>query len=105
MVAGFGSVAVDEFLRGHAALALKLNFDQLQRRVRVFVFPATLAVALTAANEQARSLDCDFSGRLLNRMLPGLSALQLQPFILKDRERPGLGPMAAQAVEPGYSCD
>src|SRR6266849_2796121 len=102
MVAGFASVAVDEFLRGHAALALKLNFDQLQRRVRVFVFPATLAVALTAANEQARSLDCDFSGRQLNRMLPGLSAVQLQRFTLKDRERPGPGPKAAQAIEQVY---
>jgi hypothetical protein len=27
MVAGLGPVAVDEFLRGHAALALELNFE------------------------------------------------------------------------------
>ena len=59
MVAGFGSVAVDEFLGAHASPALELNFDQLQRRVMVFV-PA-------AANQETRSLDCDFSGRKRDR--------------------------------------
>ena len=39
MVAGFGPVAVDEFLRGHAALALELNFDQFQRVVPCPILP------------------------------------------------------------------
>src|ERR1035438_5837386 len=78
MVAGFRPVAVDEFLRGHAALALELNFDQLQRRVSVFVF------ILAAADEQARSLDCDVSGRQLNRMWQASSAVHLQRFALRS---------------------
>ena len=45
MVAGFGPVAVDEFLRGHAALALELNFYQLQGGVSIFVFGFILAAA------------------------------------------------------------
>ncbi len=76
MVAGFGPVAVDEFLRGHAALAFELNFDELQP-CHVFIF------VLAAANEQARSLDCDFSGRQLSRMLQGLSAVHLQCLTLE----------------------
>src|ERR1700674_2061273 len=101
MVAGFGPVAVDEFWRGHAALALELNLDQLQRRVSVFVFTAVFAVALAAANEQPRSLDRDFSGRQLDRMLPGSSAVHLQRFALKHRERPRPRLKSAQAVECG----
>src|ERR1700676_3893617 len=70
MVAGSGPVAVDEFLGAHASLALDLNFDELQCRASVFVFVFTEALA--AANKQARSLDCHFSGCQLGRMLPGL---------------------------------
>src|ERR1019366_7738890 len=92
MVAGFWPVAVDEFLRGHAALALELNFDELQRRVSVFVF------ILAAAYEQARSLHCGLSRRQLNRMLHGLSAAHLQRFALKHRERPRPRLKPAQAV-------
>src|ERR1700675_3739257 len=103
MVAGFGPVAVDKFLRGHAALALELNLDKLQRPVSAFVFPATLAVALAAANEQPRSLDCNCSGRQLSRMFPGLSAVHLQRFTLKHRERPRPRLKPAQAVEQ-VSC-
>ena len=93
MVAGFGPVAVNEFLRAHAALALELNLDQLQRRVSVFGF------IFAATDEQACSLDRDFSGRQLNRVLHGLSAVHLQRFTLKDRERPGPRLKTAQAVE------
>src|SRR3979411_2543195 len=51
VVAGFGPVAVDEFLRGHAGLALELNFDQLQRRVSLFVFAAAFTGTRAATNE------------------------------------------------------
>ena len=44
MAAGLGPVAVDEFLRGHAALALELNFDQFQRRLGPFVFVLSLSL-------------------------------------------------------------
>src|SRR5258708_38424666 len=95
MVAGLGPVAVDEFLRGHAALALELNVDQLQRRGSVFA----LARARGAANEQPRSLDCDFSRRQNDRMLPQLSTVHLQRFTFKDGECPRPRLKTAQAVE------
>ncbi len=93
MVAGFGSVAVDELRRAHAALALELNFYQLQRRVGPFVF------IVAAADEQARLLNRDFTRCYLNRTLHGLSTVHLQRFTLKDRECPGPRLKAAQAVE------
>src|SRR5260370_5278154 len=97
-IAGVGPVAVDEFRRGHAALALELDFDQLERRVSVIV------VALAAANEQARSLDRKFSGRQRDRVLPGLSAMHLQCFTFKDRERPGPWLKTAQAIQQIVCC-
>src|SRR5208337_5459903 len=78
---------IDEFWRGHAALALELNFDKLQAR------------ACAAANKQARSLDCDLSGCQLSCMLHGLSAVHLQHLTPKNRERPRPGLKSAQAVE------
>src|ERR1035438_6320991 len=93
MIARFGPVAVDEFLRGHAALALELNFDQLQRRVGVSV------IVLAAADEQAHSLHCNISRSQLNRTLQRLSAVHLQRFTLKSRERPRPRLKPAQAVE------
>src|SRR5258708_12955900 len=71
MVAGFGPVTVDEFLPGHAALALELNFDQLQRRVGAFPFVRAPA----AANEHPRSLASTFSRRHPYLMFPQLRAL------------------------------
>src|ERR1700734_3917544 len=51
MVARLGPVPVNELLRGHPALTLDLNLDQLECRVS---FVAT-------SDDQARSLDCDLS--------------------------------------------
>jgi hypothetical protein len=45
MVAGLGPVTVDEFLRRHAALALKLDFNQLQHGFRIIVLTAPDAQA------------------------------------------------------------
>src|SRR5258708_26304383 len=81
IVAGFGPVAIDEFQRGHATLAFELDFDQLQRRLRVFVF--------AAADEQVCSLDCDFSYRQLEGILLRPSAMHLQRLAFKSRESAG----------------
>src|SRR5271157_2928967 len=77
--AGLGPVAVDEFLRSHAAFAFELNLEEPQRRIE--------AVIATTADEQARSLDRDFSGHQLFLMLQGLSPVNLQRLTLKNRER------------------
>src|ERR1700690_2052803 len=43
-IAGLEPVAIDEFLRGHAALAFDLNFDHIERS------------ALTTSNQQMRPI-------------------------------------------------
>src|ERR1019366_458638 len=95
MVAGLGPVAINEFLRGHAALALELNLDEFERRVSPFVSIFILA----ATNEQARSLDGEYAGGQLNHTLHGLSLVHLQRFASKGRERPRPRLKTAQAIE------
>lgn len=99
MIAGLGPVTIDEFLRGHAPLALELNFEEIECGV---IFVALLLV-YAAADQQARCFDGNFSGRQFSRAFMGIlrraSAMHLQRFTFEEREgsRPGLE--TAQAVE------
>src|SRR5580700_6548081 len=78
MVAWFWTVPVHELLRGHPALALDLNLDQLQCRVSFFA----------ASDDQARTLDRDLSRRQANRTLRSARAVYPQRLPLENRERP-----------------
>src|ERR1035437_7937100 len=95
MIARFGPVAVDKFLRGHGPLAFELDLDEFERCVSPFVSIFILA----ATNEQAWSLDGEYAGGQLNHTLHGLSLVHLQRFASKGRERPRPRLKTAQAIE------
>src|ERR1700728_840091 len=65
MVAWLGTVPVHELLRGHPALTLDLNLNQLQCRVSFFA----------ASDDQARTLDCNLRRRQAHRTLHSVRAV------------------------------
>ncbi len=87
MIAGFGMVAVDKFLGGHAALAIELKFEKIESCV------------LTAANLEAGAVDCERGGGQGGVRRRGFGAVHLQSLALESGECAGPGAKSAHAIE------
>ncbi len=91
-VAGFGPVAVDEFLGRHAALALELNLEEFKGGARVFVFIFLILIfVLAASDEKARSLNGDLAGRQPDPVLRGWARWTCSVLPLNVVNAPGHG--------------